>query len=121
MITDVCPVVDTFHPDVQQVFLFEQIASGANGRVYTEGLSFQSSMSGDLDMDLTYDIFKWLPDSTPLWVEAVVGLEQARKRLKHLAEVESANYLIYDPRIATFIESHAASSAVHTIGPRDNL
>jgi len=56
-------------------------------------------------MNRTYDIFRILPDSTPLWVDAVVGLDQARKRLNDLAGVESAKYLIYDSRMARFIGS----------------
>ena len=43
-------------------------------------------------MNRTYDIFRILPDFAPLWVDAVVGLEQARKRLNDLADVESAKY-----------------------------
>ena len=60
-------------------------------------------------MNRTYDIFRILPDFGPLWVDAVVGLEQARKRLNDLAGVESAKYLIFDSHKATFIKPHPAA------------
>ena len=72
-------------------------------------------------MNRTYDIFRILPDFAPLWVDAVVGLEQARKRSDDLADVESANYLIYDSRMARFIEPHPAGPAVHASGIGDRL
>jgi hypothetical protein len=55
-------------------------------------------------MDFTYDIFRLLPDSTPLWMEAVVGLEQARKRLNALSGASPAAYLIYDSHLARFVD-----------------
>ncbi len=72
-------------------------------------------------MNRTYDIFRILPDFAPLWVDAVVGLEQARKRPNDLADVESANYLIYDSHMARFIEPHPAGLAVHASGIGDRL
>ncbi len=72
-------------------------------------------------MNRTYDIFRILPDSAPLWVDAVVGLEQARKRLNDLADVESANYFIYDSHMATFIKPYPAGVAVHAAAIRDSL
>jgi hypothetical protein len=72
-------------------------------------------------MNRTYDIFRILFDSTPLWVDAVVGLEQARKRLGELAGVESGNYLIYDSRVAKFIESHTARPLVRAMQTGDSL
>jgi len=62
-------------------------------------------------MNRTYDIFRILPDFGPLWVDAVIGLEQARKRLNDLADVESAEYLIYDSHMATFIKSAAGPTS----------
>jgi hypothetical protein len=72
-------------------------------------------------MNRTYDIFRILPDFGPLWVDAVVGLEQARKRLNDLAGVESAKNLIYDSHMATFIKPHPAGLAVHAAGIGDSL
>ncbi len=72
-------------------------------------------------MNRTYDIFKILPDFAPLWVDAVVGLEQARKRLNDLADVESAKYLIYDSYMATFIKPHPADPAIQAAAIRDSL
>ncbi|MGH9699977.1 MAG: hypothetical protein ACRD5R_05605 [Candidatus Acidiferrales bacterium] len=63
-------------------------------------------------MDLTYDIFKRLPDSTPLWVEAVVGLEEAAKRVESLSDAAGGAYLMYDPRIASFVDRPADDSLV---------
>ncbi len=72
-------------------------------------------------MNRTYDIFRVLPDFAPLWVDAVVGLEQARKRLNDLAHVESANYFIYDSHMSTFIKPHPAGPTVHAAGIGDSL
>ena len=62
-------------------------------------------------MNRTYDIFTILPDFGPRWVDAVVGLEEARKRLNDLAGVKSAKYLIYDSRMATFIKPAAGPTS----------
>lgn len=72
-------------------------------------------------MNRTYDIFRILPDFAPLWVDAVVGLEQTRKRLNNLAGVEFAKYLIYDSHMATFIKPHPVGLAVHAAGMGDSL
>ena len=72
-------------------------------------------------MNRTYDIFRILPNSAPLWVDAVVGLEQARNRLNDLGGVESANYLIYDSRMGAFIKSHTAGPTAHSTRTGDSL
>ena len=72
-------------------------------------------------MNRTYDIFRILPDFGPLWVDAVVVLEQARKRLNDLAGVESTKHLIYHSHMATLIRPHPAGPAVHAAGIGDSL
>ncbi len=72
-------------------------------------------------MNRTYDIFRTLSDSTPIWVDAVVGLEQARKRLTELPGVESTEYLIYDSRMATFVKPHTSGATFHATEARDIL
>jgi hypothetical protein len=51
-----------------------------------------------------YDIFRKLPDDTPVWVEAVEGLEKVKQRLIDLMSVTPGNYLVCDLRLQKFIE-----------------
>ena len=41
------------------------------------------------------DIFEKLPDGSPMWVEAVEGLDKARARVKELSQRAPADYFIY--------------------------
>jgi hypothetical protein len=52
---------------------------------------------------MTYDIFRDLPDSGPIWIEAVQGLEDARARLMKLLETRPGDYFVYDPVAAKII------------------
>jgi hypothetical protein len=54
--------------------------------------------------DLMYDIFMRFPDGAPLWLEAVEGLERARKRLASLANASDAEYFIYSEKSGGIIE-----------------
>jgi hypothetical protein len=54
-------------------------------------------------MKLTYDIFRELPDSGPIWVEEVQDLEQARERLASLTEIRPGDYFVYDAHSAKII------------------
>jgi hypothetical protein len=54
-------------------------------------------------MKLTYDIFRKLPDSGPIWVEEVQDLEQARERLASLTEIRPGDYFVYDAHSAKII------------------
>lgn len=65
-------------------------------------------------MDYTYDIFSIVSPSHPLWVEAVVGLEQARRRLNSLAETKPGAYSIFDPRLARFVETYRHDPTIQT-------
>jgi len=46
-------------------------------------------------MEPIFDIFSRLPDGSPLWLESVKGLDQARQRLHGLARVHPGEYFIY--------------------------
>jgi hypothetical protein len=47
-------------------------------------------------MNLTYDIFRKLPDGIPIWVEAVQTLELAHARLDGLIKSHPGDYVVYD-------------------------
>ncbi len=47
-------------------------------------------------MKVTYDIFRRLPDGSPVWIEAVQTLEGARARLRYLLEAQPGDYFVYD-------------------------
>ncbi len=55
-------------------------------------------------MDLTFDIFRKLPDGKPVWVEAVEGLEEAKKRLTGLALISPEEYFIYSESKGIVVE-----------------
>lgn len=56
-------------------------------------------------MKVTYDIFKKLPSGSPIWIEAVQGLELARIRLATLVKADPGDYLLYDLTNAKIIEN----------------
>ena len=58
-------------------------------------------------MSTTYDIFKGVPGSEPIWVEAVQGLENARMRLLKLYESCPGDYFVFDPMSAKIIAKAA--------------
>jgi hypothetical protein len=58
---------------------------------------------GSSRVRLTYDIFRRLPDNSPIWVEAVEGLDQAKQRLLQLASSSPDEYVLYDSRAQKFI------------------
>jgi hypothetical protein len=53
---------------------------------------------------LTYDIFRKLPDNSPIWVEAIEGLDEAKQRLLQLSSSSPDKYVLYDSRAQKFIE-----------------
>jgi hypothetical protein len=57
-----------------------------------------------------YDIFRKLPDDSPLWVEAVEGLDKVEHRLADLMSSVPGDYLVYDTRSQKFIEPFAKSA-----------
>ena len=52
-----------------------------------------------------YDIFMRFPDGTPLWLEAVKGLDEARQRLAALARTSDAEYFIYSEKSGGIIDA----------------
>jgi hypothetical protein len=63
-----------------------------------------------MEPEATYDIFRKTSDKEATWVESVTGLEPAKKRLIKLASTTPGAYLLYDPRIAEFIEPFAETA-----------
>jgi len=61
-------------------------------------------------MNETYDIFRDLAETGPIWIEAVHGLENAKSRLTALLEARPGNYFIYDPLAAKVIASAVKSA-----------
>lgn len=52
----------------------------------------------------TFDIFRTLPDGTPLWIEAVKGIENTRNRVIELERVAPDKYRVYDSAARRFID-----------------
>ena len=55
-------------------------------------------------MDRIYDIFRKMPDNSPIWVESVDGLEALKERLLYLASTKPNEYLVYDHGSQRFID-----------------
>jgi len=68
-------------------------------------------------MNESYDIFRNLADTGPIWIEAVQGLENARARLTELVEAHPGNYFIFDPLAAKVIASAMQSAQMQTSVP----
>ena len=49
-------------------------------------------------MGYTFDIFKKLGDGKSIWITAVQGLEEARKRASRLASIAPGEYFIFSQR-----------------------
>jgi hypothetical protein len=47
-------------------------------------------------MESPYDIFRKLPDGTPMWVCAVRSLEEAKSQLLELKSTTPAEYFVFD-------------------------
>lgn len=56
-------------------------------------------------MSDSYDIFRDLAETGPIWIEAVHGLENAKARVSELLATRPGNYFIYDPLAAKVIAS----------------
>ncbi|HEY4951531.1 MAG TPA: hypothetical protein VIH88_14435 [Candidatus Acidoferrales bacterium] len=61
-------------------------------------------------MNETYDIFRDLAETGPIWIEAVQGLDNAKARLTELLEAHPGNYFIFDPLAAKVIASAVRSA-----------
>jgi len=55
-------------------------------------------------VDRTYDIFKKTSIKDAVWLEAVQGLDQAKKRLLHHRSNSTGEYLVFDAAEAKFID-----------------
>jgi hypothetical protein len=51
-----------------------------------------------------YDLFKEDERGTRIFVETVIGMHQAKKRLMKLTSLKPGKYRIYDPTEARFVE-----------------
>jgi hypothetical protein len=65
-------------------------------------------------MSETYDIFRDLVETGPIWIEAVQGLDHAKARLTELLEARPGNYFIYDPLAAKVVASAVKSAQMQT-------
>jgi hypothetical protein len=61
-------------------------------------------------MNETYDIFRELADTGPIWIEVVQGLDNAKARLTELLEAHPGNYFIFDPLAAKVVASAVKSA-----------
>ena len=61
-----------------------------------------------VSMKATYDIFRELPDSSPIWIESVQGLENAKVRLSNLIKSRPGDYFVYDPEAAKIVATAMA-------------
>ena len=57
-----------------------------------------------MHVDRTYDIFKKTSIKDAVWLEAVQGLDQAKKRLLHHRSNSPGEYLVFDATEAKFID-----------------
>jgi hypothetical protein len=57
-----------------------------------------------LSDDITYDIFKDDAIGSPLWIEAVPGLERAMKRMEELAASEESDYYLFCAQAGKIVE-----------------
>ena len=55
-------------------------------------------------MNSKYDIYKRLPEDRLLWVNRVIGLDEARKLVAALQTASMDSYLVYDFRERTIVE-----------------
>jgi hypothetical protein len=70
-----------------------------------------------------FDIFSGVPDKTPVWMEAVQGLSNARERMEEIAEKAPGQYFVFSTgsqsvivRTETFkrIESSETKNICHS-------
>ncbi len=55
-------------------------------------------------MEPMFDIFATLPDGSPLWLESVEGLDEAKERLSGLVRARPGRYFIYSERTGGVVE-----------------
>jgi hypothetical protein len=51
----------------------------------------------EVDMKLTYDIFRKFAEDGPIWIETVQGIEKCKSRLLDLVQRNPGEYFAFDP------------------------
>ena len=59
------------------------------------------------------EIFQKLPDKRATWVERAIGLEDAKSRLKELAQMFPADYFILDRENSTLVVPFDSADEAH--------
>ena len=54
-----------------------------------------SSKNGPQDEENAYDIFSGESDRDAIWIEAVIGIDQARARMEQIAASTPGDYFIF--------------------------
>jgi hypothetical protein len=65
-------------------------------------------------MKATYDIFRRIPQTGPVWIESVQGFENIKARLLHLINFRPGEYFVFDPITRRITP---ANSLLHVSGP----
>lgn len=63
-----------------------------------------------LSDEITYDIFKDDAIGSPLWIEAVQGLERAMKRMEELAASEENDYYLFCAQAGKIVQRKKRNS-----------
>ena len=75
-------------------------------------------MQQPIDSDRTYQIFKREADNTTVCVEAVKGIQEARKRVEQACAASPGNeYFIFNPLSKKTIDPLEPSSTVDPLAP----
>jgi hypothetical protein len=58
--------------------------------ILAEDLDWRKMMTNS-----TFDIFKCLPDGSPVWIAAIQGLQEAKERMAYEAAISPGDYFIH--------------------------
>jgi hypothetical protein len=61
-------------------------------------------------VSVKFDIFRRLPDGQPLWVQAVEGLDEAKRQLAQLIQSNPGDYFIFDTNASAIVYSRQAAT-----------
>jgi hypothetical protein len=88
-------IIFALHYFLEPRAIFKRLTAPA--RRSTFGFSQPLVITGDTSLsdDITYDIFKDDAIGSPLWIEAIQGLERAMKRMEELAASEESDYYLF--------------------------
>ena len=56
-------------------------------------------------MNRTYDVFSGVPHGEVLWLEAIIGLDEAISRVVQRAQENPGHYFVHDPLTRTIVVS----------------